>query len=160
MGSMNKAILIGHLGQDPEIRRTQDGRPIANFSLATSESWRDSAGQKQERTECHRVVVFNEGLAKVCEQYLKKGTQVAVEGKLQTRSWDDQQGVKRYTTEVVIAAFGGSLTMLGTPSGNRPPAPDGPGDYGRPGRSTSGTSLAAAAGYTPTSADMDDEIPF
>src|SRR6202171_1378539 len=112
-GSVNKVILVGNLGKDPEIRRTQDGRPIANLSVATSESWRDKAtGERRERTEWHRVVIFNEGLCKVAEQYLKKGAKVYLEGQLQTRKWQDQQGQDRYSTEVVLQGFNSQLTML------------------------------------------------
>lgn len=112
-GSVNKVILIGNLGSDPEIRRTQDGRPIANLSLATAESWRDKAtGERKEKTEWHRVVVFNEGLCKIAEQYLKKGSKVYVEGQLQTRKWQDKDGKDKYSTEVVLQNFGATLTML------------------------------------------------
>src|SRR6478752_5956763 len=105
-GSVNKVILIGNLGADPEIRQTQDGRPIANLRVATSESWRDKAsGERQERTEWHRVVIFNENLARVAEQYLKKGSKVYIEGSLQTSKWQDQSGQERYTTEVVLQRF-------------------------------------------------------
>ena len=118
-GSVNKVILIGNLGKDPEIRRTQDGRPIANLRLATTESWRDKAtGEKREKTEWHSVVIFNEGLCKIAEQYLKKGSKVYIEGQLQTRKWQDQQGQDRYSTEVVLQNFRGELTMLdGRPGG-------------------------------------------
>ena len=112
-GSVNKVILVGNLGKDPEIRRTQDGRPIANLSVATSESWRDKAtGERKEKTEWHRVVIFNEGLCKVAEQYLKKGAKVYIEGQLQTRKWTDQSGVEKYSTEVVLQGFNSNLTML------------------------------------------------
>ena len=112
-GSVNKVILIGNLGADPEIRRTQDGRPIANLRIATSESWRDkNSGERKEKTEWHSVVIFNEGLCKVAEQYLKKGSTVYVEGQLQTRKWQDQNGQDRYSTEIVIQGLGGTLTML------------------------------------------------
>src|SRR6202043_4161070 len=112
-GSVNKVILIGNLGADPEIRRTQDGRPVANPRLATSESWRDKAtGERKERTEWHRVVIFNENLCKVAEQYLKKGSKVYLEGQLQTRKWQDQAGQEKYTTEVVLQGFSSQLTML------------------------------------------------
>ena len=105
-GSVNKVILVGNLGADPEIRRTQDGRPIANLRLATTDSWRDRAtGERKERTEWHRVVVFSEGLCKVAEQYLKKGARIYVEGSLQTRKWQDQQGQDRYSTEIVLQNF-------------------------------------------------------
>ena len=105
-GSVNKVILIGNLGKDPEIRRTQDGRPIANLRIATSESWRDKAtGERKEKTEWHRVVIFNEDLCKIAEQYLKKGSKVYIEGALQTRKWQDQSGQDRYSTEVVLQGF-------------------------------------------------------
>ncbi len=117
-GSVNKVILVGNLGKDPEIRRTQDGRPIANLSVATSENWRDKAtGERKEKTEWHRVVIFNEGLCKVAEQYLKKGAKVYIEGQLQTRKWTDQSGVEKYSTEVVLQGFNSNLTMLDGRSG-------------------------------------------
>src|SRR3989442_11149522 len=112
-GSVNKVILVGNLGKDPEVRRMQDGRPVVNMSVATSESWRDKAtGERKEKTEWHRVVIFNEGLAKIAEQYLKKGSKVYLEGQLQTRKWTDQQGVEKYSTEVVLQGFNSALTML------------------------------------------------
>lgn len=112
-GSVNKVILVGNLGADPEIRRTQDGRPICNLRIATSENWRDrTTGERRERTEWHRVVIFNEGLCKVVEQYLRKGSKVYLEGQLQTRKWTDQQGQERYSTEVVLQGFNSVLTML------------------------------------------------
>ena len=112
-GSVNKVILVGNLGKDPEIRRTQDGRPIANLSIATSETWRDkNSGERKEKTEWHRVVIFNEGRCKVAEQYLKKGAKVYVEGQLQTRKWQDQSGNDKYTTEVVLQKFRGELQLL------------------------------------------------
>lgn len=149
-GSVNKVILIGHLGRDPEIRRTQDGRPIATLSLATSESWRDRAsGERRERTEWHRVVVFSEGLAKTAEAHLKKGARIYVEGQLQTREWEDQQGTKRWTTEVVLNGFNATLTMLDKLPSNRPPPAEGPDDYGRESRGT-----------PPPQRDVDDEIVF
>ena len=112
-GSVNKVILVGNLGKDPEIRRTQDGRPIANLSVATSESWKDkNTGERKEKTEWHRVVIFNEGLCRIAEQYLKKGSKVYIEGQLQTRKWQDQSGVEKYTTEIVLQRYRGELTML------------------------------------------------
>ena len=118
-GSVNKVILIGNLGADPEIRRTQDGRPIANLRVATSESWRDkTTGERKEKTEWHRVVIFNEGLCKIVEQYLKKGSKVYLEGALQTRKWTDKDGHERYSTEVVLQGFNSQLTMLDTRSGS------------------------------------------
>src|SRR5437879_8164269 len=138
-GSVNKVILIGNLGADPEIRRTQDGRPVANLRVATSDSWRDKAtGERRERTEWHRVVIFNEGLCRIAEQYLKKGAKVYLEGQLQTRKWQDQQGQDRYTTEVVLQNFNSQLTMLDSRSAgtNGDYASDSPGtgaDFGSPG---------------------------
>src|SRR3974377_2565582 len=112
-GSVNKVILIGNLGADPEIRRTQDGRPVANLRVATSESWRDRAtGERREKTEWHRVVIFNEGLCKIAEQYLKKGSKVYLEGQLQTRKWTDKDNIERSSTEVVLQGFNSALTML------------------------------------------------
>src|SRR5450755_1640289 len=117
-GSVNKVILIGNLGADPEIRRTQDGRPIANLRIATSETWRDKAtGERKEKTEWHRVVIFNEGLCKIAEQYLKKGSKVYLEGQLQTRKWQDQSGADRYSTEVVLQRFRGELQLLDSRGG-------------------------------------------
>ncbi|MEG9884573.1 MAG: single-stranded DNA-binding protein [Hyphomicrobiales bacterium] len=112
-GSINKVILVGNLGADPEVRNTQDGRPVVNFRLATSESWRDKAtNERRERTEWHRVVVFNEGLCRIVEQYLHKGSKLYLEGQLQTRKWEDQSGQERYTTEVVLQGYNCALTML------------------------------------------------
>src|SRR6267143_516562 len=112
-GSVNKVILVGNLGRDPEIRRTQDGRPIANLSVATSENWRDKAtGERREKTEWHRVVIFSEGLCKIAEQYLKKGAKVYLEGQLQTRKYTDKDGVEKYSTEIVLQRFRGELVML------------------------------------------------
>jgi single-strand DNA-binding protein len=113
MSSLNQVSLIGRLGKDPEVRHTQGGKPIANFSVATSETWKDKSGEKQERTEWHNVVVFNEGLANVVEKYLHKGSQVYVQGQIRTRKWEDKDGATRYTTEVVLDAFNGVLRMLG-----------------------------------------------
>ena len=113
-GSVNKVILVGNLGQDPEVRHTQDGKPIVNLNIATSETWRDrTTGERKEKTEWHRVVIFNEGLAKVAEQYLKKGSTVYIEGQLQTRKWTDKDGVEKYSTEVVLQGFNSTLTMIG-----------------------------------------------
>ena len=112
-GSVNKVILVGNLGADPEVRRTQDGRPIVNLRVATSETWRDkNSGERREKTEWHRVVIFSEGLAKIAEQYLKKGSKVYLEGALQTRKWQDKDGQDRYSTEVVLQGFNSALTML------------------------------------------------
>ncbi len=112
-GSVNKAIIIGNLGADPEIKHMQSGDKVANFSVATSESWKDKAtGERKERTEWHRVVVFNQNLLNVCENYLKKGSKVFIEGQIETRSWDDSNGVKKYSTEIVLRPFRGEITML------------------------------------------------
>jgi single-strand DNA-binding protein len=160
-GSVNKVILVGNLGKDPEIRRTQDGRPIANLSVATSETWRDKAtGERKEKTEWHRVVIFNEGLAKVAEQYLKKGAKVYVEGALQTRKWTDQSGVEKYSTEVVLQGFNSTLTMLdGRGGGGGGGFADEPGgDFGGAGPSSAPPRRVAAAGAR--NSDMDDDIPF
>jgi single-strand DNA-binding protein len=177
-GSVNKVILVGNLGKDPEIRNTQDGSKIVNLTLATSETWNDrSSGERKERTEWHRVVIFNERTADVAERFLKKGAKIYVEGSLQTRKWTDQQGQERYTTEVVLGRFNGQLTMLDGRSG-------GGGDYDA---GSSGTSIGGG-GYNarerapamsganrpsggarssnspswdaPKGGDLDDEIPF
>jgi single-strand DNA-binding protein len=161
-GSVNKVILVGNLGKDPEIRRTQDGRPIANLSVATSESWRDkTTGERKEKTEWHRVVIFNEGLCKIAEQYLKKGAKVYLEGALQTRKWTDQAGVEKYSTEVVLQGFNSSLTMLDPRSGGGGGnfgSDDSSGDFGSGGPSSAAPRRAVAAGAR--SSDMDDDIPF
>jgi single-strand DNA-binding protein len=165
-GSVNKVILVGNLGKDPEIRRTQDGRPIANLSVATSESWRDkTTGERREKTEWHRVVIFNEGLCKVVEQYLKKGAKVYLEGSLQTRKWQDQSGQDRYSTEVVLQGFNSVLTMLdnkASGSGGSFEQPDGGNDFGSSGPTAPRAkqpAMAGAGGAGPRG-DMDDEIPF
>ena len=115
-GSVNKIILVGNLGADPEIRHTQDGKPIANLSLATSESWKTKDGERREKTEWHRVVIFNEGLAKIAQQYLRKGSKIYIEGSIQTRKWQDKSGTDKYTTEVVLQGFNSVLTMLDSAS--------------------------------------------
>jgi|SRR4051794_41143665 len=161
-GSVNKVILVGNLGKDPEIRRTQDGRPIANLSVATSETWRDKAtGERKEKTEWHRVVIFNEGLCKVAEQYLKKGAKIYVEGALQTRKWTDQSGVEKYSTEVVLQGFNSTLTMLdGRSGGGGGSFGDEPGgDFGSSGPVSSAPRRPVAAGGGGRN-DMDDDIPF
>ena len=163
-GSVNKVILIGNLGADPEIRRTQDGRPIANLRIATSESWRDKAtGERKEKTEWHRVVIFSEGLCKIVEQYLKKGSKVYIEGALQTRKWTDKDGVEKYSTEIVLQGFNSTLTML---DGARGGEGGGRGnDFGNDGGSDFGSSRPqtrqpAMAGGGGKRGDLDDEIPF
>ena len=151
-GSVNKVILIGNVGADPEIRRTQDGRPIANIRLATSESWRDkNTGERREKTEWHRIVVFNEGLCKVIEQYVKKGAKLYIEGALQTRKWTDQSGVEKYSTEIVLQGFNSTLTMLDGKSG---------GDYGSGSDDFGGGSSGGGSSRGNFSQDLDDEIPF
>jgi single-strand DNA-binding protein len=158
---VNKVILVGNLGADPEIRRTQDGRPIANLRVATTDSWRDKAsGEKREKTEWHRVVIFNEGLCKVAEQYLKKGAKVYIEGQLQTRKWTDKDGVEKYSTEVVLQGFNSQLTMLdgkGGGGGDRVSDYGGGSDFGSSGPTSGGARKPAMAGG---GRDMDDEIPF
>ena len=161
-GSVNKVILVGNLGKDPEIRRTQDGRPIANLTVATSETWRDkNTGERKEKTEWHRVVIFNEGLCKVAEQYLKKGAKVYVEGALQTRKWTDQSGVEKYSTEVVLQGFNSTLTMLDGRGGGGGGSfgSDDSGDFGSSGPVSSAPRRAVAAGGGRNN-DMDDDIPF
>jgi single-strand DNA-binding protein len=161
-GSVNKVILVGNLGKDPEIRRTQDGRPIANLSIATSETWRDKGtGERKEKTEWHRVVIFNEGLCKFAEQYLKKGAKVYIEGQLQTRKWTDQSGAEKYSTEVVLQGFNSNLTMLdGRGGGGSFGGDDAGGDFGSPGPSSAPPRRAVAAGARSSNNDMDDDIPF
>lgn len=120
-GSINKVILVGNVGKDPDVRRTQDGRPIVNLTLATSETWRDkSTGERKEKTEWHRVVIFNEGLCKVAEQYVHKGSKLYIEGALQTRKWTDKDGIEKYSTEVVLQGFNSQLTMLDSRDGAKP----------------------------------------
>ncbi len=168
-GSVNKVILIGNLGADPEIRRTQDGRPVANLRLATSESWKDkTTGERKEKTEWHRVVIFNENLCRIAEQYLKKGSKVFIEGALQTRKWQDQSGQDRYSTEVVLQGFRGELTLLDR-AGGAGAGGGGGGDFGADeggdfGSSGPSRKVAAAAGAGARGGggrgEMDDEIPF
>lgn len=168
-GSVNKVILVGNLGADPEIRRTQDGRPIANLSVATSESWRDrNTGERREKTEWHRVVIFSEGLCKIAEQYLRKGSKVYLEGQLQTRKWQDQSGQDKYSTEVVLQGFNSTLTMLdgrgdsgGAPGyGGAPGFQDSaPSSYESGGSRSSGGAPRQESGGS-FDKDLDDEIPF
>ena len=162
-GSVNKVILIGNLGADPEIRRTQDGRPIANLRVATSESWKDkTTGERREKTEWHRVVIFSEGLCKIAEQYLKKGSKVYLEGQLQTRKWTDKENIERYSTEVVLQNFNSTLTMLdraGSGSGGAAEESDDAG-FGSQGASAPSRKPAMAAAGGGKRGDMDDEIPF
>ena len=144
-GSVNKVILVGNLGKDPEVRRMTSGEPVVNLSIATSESWKDkNSGERKEKTEWHRVVIFNKNLADVAEKYLRKGSKVYVEGSLQTRKWTDKDGAEKYSTEVVLQNFRGELTML-----------DGKGEGGGGGRMGASESPASFQRD-----DMDDEIPF
>ena len=142
-GSVNKCILVGNVGKDPEIRRTQDGKAIANLSLATSESWKNKSGERQTKVEWHRISIFNENLVKVVESYVKKGAKLYIEGQLQTRKWTDQAGVEKYSTEVVLQNFNGVLTMLDGAGGNKPMEPD-----NEPRRTP------------PAKKELDDVIPF
>ncbi len=162
-GSVNKVILVGNLGADPEIRRLNSGDPVVNMRIATSETWRDrQSGERRERTEWHNVVIFNDNLAKVAEQYLKKGAKVYIEGQLQTRKWTDQNGQERYTTEVVLQKFRGELQMLDTrgQGGDNQVGYSGGGnrgsDFGQSGPADSGSG-GGGGGY---SQNLDDEIPF
>jgi single-strand DNA-binding protein len=183
-GSVNKVILVGNCGKDPEIRRTQDGRPIANLSIATSESWRDKAtGERKDKTEWHRVVIFSEPLCKVVEQYVKKGAKLYIEGQLQTRKWTDQQGVEKFSTEVVLQGFNGTLTMLDSKGSTGAGMQDGGsadyngggdsgygggsggstgsgsgGSYGEPKKTGSKSSSGGSKGNFDK--QLDDEIPF
>jgi len=165
-GSVNKVILIGNLGADPEIRRTNDGRPIANLRVATSENWRDKAtGERREKTEWHRVVIFNEGLCRIAEQYLRKGSKVYLEGQLQTRKWQDQSGQDRYSTEVVLQGFNSQLTMLdgrgeGAGAGGGAQAS---GDFGRSSPMETERGQGGSAGRSgggSLAEELDDDIPF
>jgi single-strand DNA-binding protein len=164
-GSVNKVILVGNLGRDPEIRSTQDGTKVANLSLATSESWRDkSTGERKERTEWHRIVVFNERLVDVIEKYVKKGSKLYIEGALQTRKWTDNAGAEKYTTEVVLQRFRGDLTMLdGGRGGGAGIGGSSPDDMGSGGSSSSSSSGGGGMGGSRGGgggSDLDDEIPF
>ena len=163
-GSVNKVILVGNLGKDPEIRRTQDGRPIANLRVATTETWRDkTSGERREKTEWHSVVIFNEGLCKIAEQYLKKGAKVYIEGALQTRKWQGQDGQDRYSTEVVLQGFNSVLTMLDARGGAAAGAQagmheDDQASYGAP--PAIGSAKRAGGGGKGFVMPVDDEIPF
>jgi single-strand DNA-binding protein len=162
-GSVNKVILIGNLGKDPEIRRTQDGRPIANLRVATTETWRDKAtGERREKTEWHSVVIFNEGLCRVAEQYLRKGAKVYIEGQLQTRKWQGQDGQDRYSTEVVLQGFNSTLTMLDGKGGGAGMQEDGQESYSAPTGTNGGAARRGGAGAGKSGFDkpIDDEIPF
>ena len=173
-GSVNKVILVGNLGRDPEVRRLGSGEPVVNLRIATSETWRDKqSGERKERTEWHSVVIFNENLAKVAEQYLKKGSKVYIEGQLQTRKWQDQQGVEKYTTEIVLQRFRGELTILdsrgqggdefgGGSSGGSGDEGSSGGSFGRSSPVGGGSRQPAMAsgGGSRSSSHLDDDIPF
>ena len=154
-GSVNKVILVGNLGRDPETRQMQDGNSVANLSLATSESWRDkNTGERREKTEWHRVVIFNERLAEVAQKYLRKGSKIYIEGQLQTRKWTDQSGVEKYSTEVVLQRFRGELQML-----DRAGEGGGGGEDYDQGQPLGGGSVGSNGG-TPSGSSLDDDIPF
>lgn len=169
-GSVNKVILIGNLGRDPEVRTFQNGGKVCNLAIATSENWKDKqSGERRERTEWHRVAIFQEGLVRVAEQYLKKGSKVYIEGQLETRKWTDQQGVEKYTTEITLRPYRGELTMLdgragGSGSGGGGGYDGGGGGGGgyddRGGSSGGGGGGGFSSGGGGFSNDMDDEIPF
>ena len=160
-GSVNKVILVGNLGADPEVRRTQDGRPIVNLRVATSETWRDkNTGERREKTEWHRVVIFSEGLAKIAEQYLKKGSKVYLEGALQTRKWQDKDGQDRYSTEVVLQGFNSALTMLDRAGGGGGAQGPTTAISARPARRRRASANRQWRGAGGKRDDMDDEIPF
>lgn len=163
-GSLNKVMLIGNLGQDPEVRSFQNGGKVCNLRIATSETWKDKEGQRQEKTEWHTVAIFSEGLVRVCENYLKKGSKVYVEGQLQTRKWQDQNGQDRYSTEVVLRGFNGTLVMLdgrgegggGFGGGQRSGGSGFGGDQGGGNFGGGGQSSGGSSNYD----DLDDDIPF
>jgi len=164
-GSVNKVILVGNLGRDPEVKAMQDGRSLVNMSVATSETWRDrNSGERKERTEWHRVVIFNDKLAEVAQKFLKKGAKVYLEGQLTTRKWTDQSGQERYTTEVVVPRFGGTLTMLDGRSGGGEGGGGGMDDDGMSGgggMSSGGGGSSGGGRPAPRGkADLDDDIPF
>ena len=165
-GSVNKVILVGNLGRDPEVKSMQDGRSLVNMSVATSENWRDrNSGERKERTEWHRVVIFNDKLAEVAQKFLKKGAKVYLEGQLTTRKWTDQSGQERYTTEVVIPRFGGTLTMLDGRSGGGEGGGGGGMDDDYGGGMSGGGGMASGGGGGGRAAprgkaELDDDIPF
>lgn len=153
--SLNKVLIIGNLGKDPVVRHTKDGRPIANFSIATSESWKDkTSGERRDKTEWHSVVIFNEGLAKVAERYLRKGSKVYIEGQLQTRKWTDSDGAERYTTEVILTGFGASLVLLDGKNRNASE------DNSNANREAGGVEIAAPTPVGRESVVLNDDIPF
>jgi single-strand DNA-binding protein len=164
-GSLNKVTLIGNLGKDPEIRHTQDGRPIASFSLATTESWKDKSGEKRDKTEWHNIVVFSEGLVKVIQSYVKKGSKIYIEGQLQTRKWQDNEGRDRYTTEVVLQNYNSQMIMLDSRNGNSSNNDFGQVSYDNNNSSSFGMmpqgNMSAKSNSNPSFAhELDDDIPF
>lgn len=163
-GSINKVILVGNLGNDPEIRQTQDGREIAHISVATSETWKDrNTGERREKTEWHRVVCFNEGIVNVIKNYLRKGSKIYVEGQLQTRKWTDQSGQEKYTTEVVLQGYNGNLTMLDSRNGGAQGGYNdnaGGGYQSGPSLGQGGGNVASSGSSAAPAPDLDDEIPF
>jgi single-strand DNA-binding protein len=174
-GSVNKVIIVGNLGKDPEVRRLNSGEPVVSLRIATSENWRDKqSGERKEKTEWHQVVIFNENLAKVAEQYLRKGSKVYIEGQLQTRKWQDQSGVEKYTTEIVLQRYRGELTLLdtrgqggsdeyGEGGGSMEDRSSGGGSFGRSSPMGGGGSrqpAMAGGGGRSTSTHLDDDIPF
>ena len=154
-GSINKVILVGNLGRDPEVRATQDGREICNLAIATSETWKDrNSGERKEKTEWHRVVIFNENLTRIAKEYLRKGSKVYIEGQLQTRKWTDKDGLEKYSTEIVLQNFNGNLTLLdGKPGAG---GASGGGEYGEQRSYNSPAPQRARVAET----ELDDEIPF
>ena len=160
-GSVNKVTLVGNLGRDPEIRAMQNGDKIVQLSLATSDRWKDkTSGEQREKTEWHRVVIFNDALGRIAEQYLKKGSKVFIEGALQTRKWQDQSGNDRYSTEVVIQNYGGTLTMLDGRSGGENASGPSYNITGSGGNNSSSSSFDQGSQSMPSPSDLDDDIPF
>lgn len=158
-GSVNKVVLVGNLGHDPEVRNTQSGSKIVNLAIATSDTWNDrNTGERRDRTEWHRVVIFNERVGDVAERYLHKGSKVYIEGELRTRKWTDQKGVEKYTTEVVIAQYRGNLVLLGDGQGRNDNQASQSTSQNNTQRYQSGTSMSDAAGYGDP--NLDDEVPF
>lgn len=163
-GSINKVIIVGNLGRDPEIRTTQDGKEIANMVVATSDSWRDkNTGERREKTEWHRVVIFNDGLINICRNYLRKGSKVYLEGALQTRKWVDQSGAEKYTTEIVLQGFNSTLTILDSrnqSSGESSSSSSGGSDYSGNNNFSKQSNNNKPAAVELANQDLDDEIPF
>ena len=160
-GSVNRVIILGNLGRDPEVRSFQNGNKVCNLRIATSETWKDKAsGERKEKTEWHSVAIFNEGLVRIAEQYLKKGSKVYIEGQLQTRKWQDQSGVDKYSTEVVLQGFGGTLTMLDGANGEQGGGNSGGGSGGYDSNQGGGSGGYGGGGSPNSGRDLGDEIPF